>query len=202
MRHVPTILLIVIFAGLFVISQIGSVLFEKEDSDHSQQLAKSVTPPVSNSGNTPAPLIRNSPNKNVPPVGWFTQCAGKGPDADCEVEKIITMGKGRQRLISLTVRVPAGAKKPAMMLHLPVGLYLPFGVTFQVDDQKQQQLEVQSCDLEGCYAGTAVSSGMLSTMKMGKHLTVSFQDLSRTTIRVPVALKGFNGAYGKIPSIG
>jgi invasion protein IalB len=202
MRHVTTILMLIIFAGLFVISQIGSALFQKEDSDHPPQLAKSVTPPVSNSGNTPAPLTGNSPNNNAPPAGWFTQCTGKGPDADCEVEKTITMGKGRQRLISLTVRVPPGAKNPAMMLHLPVGLYLPFGVTFQVDDQKQQQLEVQSCDLEGCYAGTAVSSGMLSTMKTGKHLTVSFQDLSRTTIRVPVTLKGFNGAYGEIPITG
>lgn len=202
MRHVSTILIVSFLAGLFIISQIGNALFQKISSDNPRQLAKSDSPSVSNSGSTPAPVVRNSPNNKNFPAGWVTQCTGKDPDTDCEVEKTITMEQGRQRLISIIVRVPPGTKNPAMMLHLPVGLYLPFGVTFQVDDEKQQQLKVQSCDLEGCYAGTAVSSGMLSTMKMEGHLTVSFQNLSRTTIRVPVTLKGFNGAYGEIQSTG
>ena len=202
MRHVSTILIVSFFAGLFIISQIGNALFQKRSSDHPRQLAKSDSPSVPNSGDTPESMVRNSPDKNILPASWITQCTGKGPDADCEVERNITIGEGRQRLISIIVRVSPGTKKSAMMLHLPVGLYLPFGVTFQVDGQKQQQLKVQSCDLEGCYAGTAVSSGMLSTMKTGEHLTVSFQDLSRTTIRVPVPLEGFNGAYGEIQSTG
>jgi invasion protein IalB len=192
MRHVSTILILIVFVGLFIISQIGSSLFQKEHSDGPQQLGKTANP---------SSVLENSPNNNLP-VGWLTQCNGNGSDADCEVVKNITIGKGRQRLISIIVRASPGNNKPAMMLHLPVGLYLPFGVKFQVDGQKQQQLKVQSCDLQGCYAGTAVSTGMLSTMKTKGNLTVTFQDLSRTTIRVPVPLEGFDGAYKKIPSTG
>ncbi|MDH5790422.1 MAG: invasion associated locus B family protein [Nitrospinota bacterium] len=201
MRHVSTILILIVFVGLFVFSQIGTALLQKEQSDHPQQSGKTASPSVSNSGQKPSSMVRNSPDNNLP-VGWLTQCNGNGPDADCEVVKNITIGKAKQRLISIIVRASPGSQKPAMMLHLPVGLYLPFGVTFQVDGQKQQQLKVQSCDLQGCYAGTAVSTGMLSTMKTKANLTVTFQDLSRTTIRVPVSLEGFNGAYEKIPSIG
>jgi len=201
MRHVSTILILIVFVGLFIISQIGSSLFQKEHSDDPQQLGKTANPSVSNSSKASSSVVSNSSNNNLP-VGWVTQCTGNGSDADCEVAKNITIGKGRQRLISIIVRASPGKKKPAMMLHLPVGLYLPFGVKFQVDGQMQQQLKVQSCDLQGCYAGTAVSTGMLSTMKTKGNLTVTFQDLSRTTIRVPVPLEGFDGAYKKIPSTG
>lgn len=195
MRHVSTILIFIVFVGLFIFSQIGSALFQKEQPEKVSGFS------VSNSGKTPASLDRKSPNNNLP-VGWITQCTGNGPDADCEVVRNITIGKAKQRLLSITVRASPGKNKPAMMLHLPVGLYLPFGVAFQVEGQKQQQLKVQSCDLNGCYAGTAVSTDMLSTMKTKQNLTVTFQDLSRTTIRVPVSLDGFNGAYEKIPSTG
>jgi invasion protein IalB len=201
MRHVTTILILIVFVGLFIFSQIGIALFQKEQSDHPQQSGETAGSTVSNSSKAPSARVGSSPDSNLP-VGWVTQCNGNGPDADCEVANNITIGKAKQRLLSVIVRASPGNQKPAMMLHLPVGLYLPFGVTFQVDGQKQQQLKVQSCDLQGCYAGTAVSTGMLSTMKTKGKLTVTFQDLSRTTIRVPVSLEGFNGAYEKIPSTG
>jgi invasion protein IalB len=44
-----------------------------------------------------------------------------------------------------------------MMIQLPVGLFLPGGVNFQIDDGKLQALAIQACDLKGCYAATTVS---------------------------------------------
>jgi len=202
MRLSSAILIFAIWAGLFIAIQVGITVFQKSSSDHPPQPDPSTKSSVPDSGNAQAPKIRNSINKNILPTRWITQCTGKNPNVGCEVETTLTMGETRQRLISITVRVPPGSNKPAMMLHLPVGLHLPSGVTFQLEDQKPQQLTVQTCDLEGCYAGTAVSPGMLSAMKAGGLLTVSFQNLSRTTIRVPVPLEGFDGAYREIQPTG
>ncbi|MDH5763080.1 MAG: invasion associated locus B family protein [Nitrospinota bacterium] len=202
MRQGSAILAISLFAGLFIAIQVGIALFQKKHTEPPQQLTKPINPPEKGSDITQEPTVKNSLNKKTFPTGWVTQCTGKIPEADCQVEKTITMGETRQRLISIIVRVPPGSSQPAMMFHLPVGLHLPSGVTFQLDDQKQQQLKIQSCDLEGCYAGTAVSTSMLLAMKKSEHLTVMFQNLARTTIRVPVPLNGFKGAYHEMQSSG
>lgn len=202
MRLSSAILIFAIWAGLFIAIQVGITVFQKSSSDNPPQPDQSAKSSAPDSGNAQAPGIKNSIGKNILPDRWITQCTGKNPNVGCEVRTILTMGETRQRLISITVRVPPGTNKPAMMLHLPVGLHLPSGITFQLGGQKPQQLTVQTCDLEGCYAGTAVSPGMLSAMKTGRHLTVSFQNLSRTTIRVPVLLEGFNEAYREIQPAG
>lgn len=142
------------------------------------------------------PGSKESPSASV----WVTKCAsvGRKETLDCSVEQTIILTKTQQFLLSVVVRVPPDTRQPGMMIHLPLGLFLPAGVTVQLDDQKPQQLQVQTCDSKGCYAGTAVSSNMLAAMKQSERLTIIFQDLPKNKITVPVPLKGFAEAYQKI----
>jgi invasion protein IalB len=142
------------------------------------------------------PRSEEKPSSSV----WITKCAsaGRKDTLDCSVEQTVILTKTQQFLLSVVVRVPPDTRQPAMMIHLPLGLFLPAGVTAQLDGQKPQQLEVQTCDAKGCYAGTAVSSSMLAAMKQSERLTIIFQDLSKNKITVPVPLKGFAEAYQKI----
>lgn len=84
------------------------------------------------------------------------------------------------------------------MIQLPLGLFLPAGITLQLDGQKPEQLEVQTCDQKGCYVGSAISAKMLDAMKQGEKMTIAFQDLPKNKISVPVPLKGFAAAYQKV----
>jgi invasion protein IalB len=131
---------------------------------------------------------------------WNTKCvsAARRENLDCSVEQQVVLVKTGQQLLSVVVRIPPDSRQPAMMIHLPLGLFLPAGVTIQLDQQKPERLEVQTCDLKGCYAGSAVSDKMLAAMKDGERLTITFEDLPKNKISVPVPLKGFAAAYQKI----
>jgi invasion protein IalB len=112
-------------------------------------------------------------------------------------QTVVLTGSG-QLLASAVVRVPADTRQPVMMIQVPVGLYLPAGLNLQVDDEKPQPLELQTCDLKGCYAGTPLPPEMLSAMKAGKRLTITFQNLAKENIVVPLTLANFAEAYQKI----
>jgi hypothetical protein len=55
-----------------------------------------------------------------------------------------------------------------------------------------------TCENRGCYASTPVTPEPLTALKSGKQLKVSFQDLAKETIAVPMPLNDFAAAYDKI----
>jgi len=83
-------------------------------------------------------------------------------------------------------------------VQLPLGLNLPGGARLQVDDGKVVELLIQTCENRGCYANTQISPDLLAALKSGKQLKVSFQNLAKETITIPMPLADFTAAYDKI----
>ena len=137
----------------------------------------------------------------VVPSGWVSGCTGETRQSEglnCTVKHTIVLAETRQQLLAVDLRIPLDLADPAMMVHLPLGLFLPRGVTLQVGEQEPQRLDLQTCDQAGCYAGTAVSRAMLTDMLVSENLTVSFQKLNKEEITVKVSLSGFLAAYKKV----
>jgi invasion protein IalB len=149
-------------------------------------------------GATPeaAPSADNQP----PPSGWASRCASDGRQSalDCSVEQSIIESKSRQLLMQVVVRVPPDTRKPVLTIQLPLGLFLPGGVTLRFDEGKPDRFDVQTCDQKGCYLQVPVSNEMLQAMGKDKQMLVTFQNLSKQDIAVPVPLNGFMVAYQKI----
>jgi invasion protein IalB len=83
-------------------------------------------------------------------------------------------------------------------VQLPLGLNLQSGAKFQVDDGKTADLPIQTCENRGCYANAAITPEFLTALKSGKQLKVSFQNLAKETITIPMPLTDFAAAYDKI----
>lgn len=137
----------------------------------------------------------------APPANaWATNCwAPKraGP-LDCSVVQRVVLQRTGQLLAMISIRLPSDSHNPAMLVQTPLGLYLPAGVSLKIDDNTNMSLALQTCDNGGCYAGTAISSAMLSQMRKGHSMTVTFQNISKQNVDIPVALAGFAGAYDKV----
>jgi invasion protein IalB len=131
---------------------------------------------------------------------WVSRCSSATRKAvpECVMEQTAVLTKTGQLVTALTIRVPAGTGTPVMMVHVPVGLYLPYGIKMQIDDRKPVDLVVQTCDLKGCYSGMQISPDLLGKLKTGKHLAVSFQNLAKQNISVPLTLAEFDKAYQRI----
>jgi invasion protein IalB len=85
-----------------------------------------------------------------------------------------------------------------MLVQLPLGLNLPGGAKFQVDDGKTADLPIQTCENRGCYASAAIGPDELAALKAGKQMKVSFQTMNKETITIPMPLTDFSPAYDKI----
>jgi hypothetical protein len=59
-------------------------------------------------------------------------------------------------------------------------------------------LQVQTCEPRGCYASTPIAPDLLAALKSGKQLKVSFQNLAKETMTIPMPLADFAVAYDRI----
>jgi invasion protein IalB len=166
-------------------------------STHAQDRTKMVPAPPPAAPAQPAPAQPGTQTGQQGPA-WTVQCANPGAGLQCKALQTILMAETRQLLLAVSVNKSAEGKNGAMLLHLPHGLFNPAGVTMAVDDAPAETLQIQTCDANGCYAGTPITPDKLAAMTKGTKLNVTFEDLKRQKITVPLPLKGFEDAYKKL----
>lgn len=173
-----------------------------------QQPPKAKAPPKSaqTTPNNPAPPAAAPADNGAaaantpPPPGWAARCGSAGRDAplECAIEQSAVLPRTGQLVILVNIRVPADTHTPSALIQLPLGLNLPGGAKLQVDDGTATDMQIQTCEARGCYAGTTIAPDLLAAMKSGKQLKISFQNLNKETLTVPLPLADFAAAYDKI----
>ena len=155
------------------------------------------TQPVAPASQSEAPAA-NVPTPPVP--NWASRCTSPSRDAplECAIEETAVLTKTGQLIVLVNIRVAGDARSPVALVQLPLGLNLPGGARLQVDDGKVVELLIQTCENRGCYANTQISPDLLAALKSGKQLKVSFQNLAKETITIPMPLADFTAAYDKI----
>jgi len=178
-------------AILVALASVGSA-----DFSLAQQAPKAKGPAQA----TPAPAPSGAPATPPASAGWAARCSSASRDAplECAIEQNAILTKTGQLLVLVNIRVPGDTRAPVAFVQLPLGLNLPTGAKFQVDDGKTIDLQIQTCENRGCYATAAITPELLTALKSGKQLKVSFQDLAKETITIPMPLNDFAAAYDKI----
>ncbi|MDB5533297.1 MAG: hypothetical protein JWO28_1612 [Hyphomicrobiales bacterium] len=164
-------------------------------------LAQTNPRPAPKSAAAPAPAAAPAAAPAQQQAGtWSSRCSVERRDAplDCAVEQSAYVTNTGQLIGSFGVRIVPETRQPAMLVMIPLGLYLPFGAQIQIDDKPPQTLPLQTCDNRGCFAGGGVNADMLAALKGGKRLSVSFQNLARQTMTIPYSLQNFAEAYQKV----
>jgi invasion protein IalB len=164
-----------------------------------QALKKAAAPapaPAASPSATPAPAADGQP----PAPGWVARCGSVSRDAplECAVEESAVLTKTGQLIVLVNIRVASDTRQPVALVQLPLGLNLPAGAHLQVDEGKVVDLQIQTCEQRGCYANLPVPADLLAAMRTGKQLKVSFQNLAKEAISIPLPLADFAAAYDKI----
>src|SRR5579859_399802 len=186
MRIAPILLPALVVGMLFMAADMAAVSQTKSNSKTSPPAAPAAQVPLKGATTETAPAAENqSPAQN-----WASRCASDGRQSglDCSVEQSIIETKSRQLLMQIVVRVPPDTRKPVLTIQLPLGLFLPAGVMLKFDEGKPERFDVQTCDQKGCYLQMPIANEMLQEMAKGKQLSVTFQNLSKQDIGVPVSL--------------
>ncbi len=166
----------------------------------SAQAPKAKGPPAPAPQAAPAPTQQPDATGAPPQPGWIARCASIGRDAplECAVEETAVLAKTGQLVVLVNIRVTSDTRTPVAMVQLPLGLNLPAGAKLQVDEGKTVDLQVQTCENRGCYANLPIAPDMLAALRTGKQLKVSFQNLAKDPITIPLPLTDFAAAYDKI----
>jgi invasion protein IalB len=174
---------------------VAAMAFGSTASSYAQQGAKSNTPPHAEQPQADAA----SANTSAQP-GWAARCtsASRNAPLECAMEQTAVLSKTGQLVVLINIRVPTDTHAPVALVQLPLGFDLPDGAKLQVDDGKAINLPIQTCEARGCYASSPIVPEQLAALRTGKQLKVSFQNLGKETITIPMPLADFAAAYDKI----
>jgi invasion protein IalB len=185
----PTKLAILVAVAAF--GPTGFSLAQTPKSKSTAQVAPAPAAPPPAAGSAPA---------TPPPPGWTVRCSSVSRDAplECAIEQTAVLTKTGQLIVLVSIRVPGDTHTPVALVQLPLGLNLPAGAKIQVDDGKTVDLQIQTCENRGCYTSIPIAPELLAALKSGKQLKVSFQDMAKENIAIPIPLADFAAAYDKI----
>jgi invasion protein IalB len=132
--------------------------------------------------------------------GWVARCTSPSREAplECAMEETAVLTKTGQLVVAVNIHVAADTHAPIALIQLPLGLNLPLGAKFQVDDGKAIDLQIQTCENRGCYINAPLAPDVLAALRTGKELKISFQNMGKETITIPMPLTDFATTYDKI----
>jgi invasion protein IalB len=192
-------------ALFFSSSAFDKILISAEETRPGLQLAQAAGGPAASPGDkkpTPqtAPSTAQGATTPAPGPGWAVNCKSEAreKELECRMSQTVVLKQSGQVLTNVTFRLPSDTKKLEIVVQLPLGIYLPAGASFQIDENATQRLTLRACDRNGCFAEGEISADVLATLKKGKQLKVSFQTLAEKPVTVPLSLDGFDQSYDKI----
>jgi invasion protein IalB len=160
----------------------------------SGSLAQTLRPKDTNPAPTAAAPAQPEPQKPT----WMVNCTNVPGGFDCRASQTLYFTKTRSRALTLVVQTRPSAKKPVLLMQVPLGVYLPAGVTLQIGKDAAKTLPIQSCNQEGCFTEYALTDADISAMLKEADLTVSVQDLKKTPGTFKVPGLGFAAAFSKM----
>ncbi|WP_255733407.1 invasion associated locus B family protein [Ruegeria sp. Ofav3-42] len=132
---------------------------------------------------------------------WSINCSnlGTGTELVCEMTQSIVLSENNQRLASIAFVKSAGNDETEAVLTLPFGLLFSDGLTAKVDTSEVAKLEFLTCEAQGCFARSAVSSEWIASMRAGKQLTIEARNTNEEPITFGFDLTGFTQVSDLLP---
>ena len=128
---------------------------------------------------------------------WAVHCQSNQENLpDCRMFQRLVLNDSDQLAVQLLVLPPTKVSAAAqLVLLLPLGLYLPGGVSISVDGGKSHQPVIERCFTQGCTARSTLVEQFLNALKKGSEAEIVIQEEPDQDVTLPVSLTGFTAAY-------
>lgn len=131
---------------------------------------------------------------------WTTRCVSSSWDAPeiCTASHNVVVEETGQLFLKVAFEHRFSSDDVVMNLTVPLGLYLPAGLTVSVDERQLAVVEIAMCDANNCRAATSVTRDTLTQMQGAQALEVELSANANATRSVPVPTKGLSQALTRI----
>lgn len=131
---------------------------------------------------------------------WKVKCdtiPGKD-EKICHIQQLITDKENDNPIMVVAVGYLPELTDPTFIVTLPLGVLLPPGLSLQIDENKAIGFPYEVCDQVGCRAGFDIKDDILKQLKAGSQAKLTFANMQRKTITVPISLSGFTGGINSL----
>jgi invasion protein IalB len=133
---------------------------------------------------------------------WRVHCnASEGAPSTCIMVQEIVFKKTGKPILQFVIRYTQNPNAVIGDIILPLGIYLPAGVTMQIDNGQVFEIPVELCTdgrMRGCRARFSFDAALLAKVKAGGKANIIFQDSRQTPVTVPASLAGFTAGLKAI----
>lgn len=134
---------------------------------------------------------------------WLISCSNQANPTvlSCEFSQsiVMTQGNQNQRVATVSFVKDVGQPEKTAVLTLPVGIYLPAGVTASVDGRALAKAEFTSCGGQACQATAPVDAEWLDAMRGGDEMILTVESLDRRPVSFSFQLKDFTTTESLLP---
>ncbi len=106
--------------------------------------------------------------------------------------------EGTPRILHISlIKIPE-AQRPLLQLSVPLGVWLPQGLSLSVDGSKAVAIPLQICIGNACQVQFEMPDEMLNTFRNGLQGNVKMFNAAGQEVNSPFSLKGFTAALGSL----
>ncbi|WP_395815811.1 invasion associated locus B family protein [Devosia sp.] len=162
-------------------------------------LAQEATTPAE-----PAPQITetdtsvtvSAPSAADPKNNWLKLCDPLDDGKKVCVMRQVVMSTGGQFLGSFLLRDDPGQESRLLAVAaVPLGVLLPFGLTWQIDGGKPVRVPFMLCDPSSCATQLVINEAYVNSLKKGGVLKLTAKNRQNKDLVIDINLSGFTSAY-------
>ena len=131
---------------------------------------------------------------------WTIRCetVSSHQHDSCFMYQEILLKKDGLPVLQFSIGLAEAGQDPIVLITLPLGIYLPTGVSLMIDEQEKVNFPIERCDPDGCHMLVTLTDGRVDTLINARELKVFFNDSENSPIVISLSLFGFKEAFHKI----
>ncbi len=162
--------------------------------------AQEATPPAAPAAETPAAPAADAAAPaaaaaNNPAQNWLKVCDPLDDGQKACIMRQVVLANG-QFLGSFLLRDDPGQESRLLAVAaVPLGVLLPFGLTWQIDGAKPVRVPYMICDPTSCATQLVINEQYVNSLKSGGKLTLTAKNRQNQDLTIEINLAGFTAAY-------
>ncbi|HEY4200464.1 MAG TPA: invasion associated locus B family protein [Devosiaceae bacterium] len=158
-----------------------------------QPAAPGNTQPVGE-GMPPAGDVATAPNAD-PSKNWLKVCDPIADGKKACIMRQVVLANG-QFLGSFLLRDDPGQESRLLAVAaVPLGVLLPFGLTWQIDGGKPIRVPFMLCDPQSCATQLVINEAYVNSLKKGGTLKLTAKNRQNKDLTIEINLGGFTNIY-------
>ena len=143
----------------------------------------------------PAANAAAAPAAANPAQNWLKVCDPLPDGQKACIMRQVVLANG-QFLGSFLLRDDPGQESRLLAVAaVPLGVLLPFGLTWQIDGAKPVRVPYMICDPTSCATQLVINEQYVNSLKSGNKLTLTAKNRQNQDLTIEINLSGFTSAY-------